>query len=190
LAALKTAIEGTALDFTVTDVTGDDPKLLLTQNIGGTAGNSGTILEAGADITVTASFTGGLAATDALIFEFDDNASVTGSNTTVTFGATIATAEAALLAAINASALTLVAVMLGDGSIGLYNTVLSTAGNVTITEAGAAITVTGMAGGAAGTTSVDVQDYIRFQATDGGYGRLSLSHQQGELVRRDKVAVA
>jgi hypothetical protein len=124
----------------------------------------------------------------AVVFEFDANATATG--TSVLIGATLAATVTNLIAAINADAFTVVAVLLADGlTVGLYNTVTGTAGNVTITEAGADITVTGMAGGAAATTGIDVLDFLRFQATDGGYGRLVLGYQNGELVRRDRIAV-
>ena len=82
-------------------------------------------------------------------FEFDNNATVTAGNTSVTIGGTAALSRTALLNAILASvlAISVTSEDTGDPGLVLTNESEGTAGNVTITETGVSMTVTGMSGG-------------------------------------------
>ena len=123
-------INGTSLLLTATS--GGAGIMTLTAKEGGTAYNV-TIGKSGTNITKTNFSGGAAAAADAFLK-----------------GATNLRTCLYLTSAINADAtLTLSATNGGAGTISLLNTTAGTAGNVTITKTGGAITVTGMAGGTA-----------------------------------------
>lgn len=100
----------------------------------------------------------------AVTFEFDNNASVTESNTLrrVVIGATLAQTIGNLLAAINAAPvldITAYAPVRGGnhtGSLRLRNDFPGTAGNVTVTAVGANIVVAGMTGGTGAVKNIRV----------------------------------
>lgn len=83
-----------------------------------------------------------------LVFEFDNNASITG-DVTVTIGLDVDATRTALADAITASALLLTAVENGN-DIELTHQRQGTTGNETITEAATNVTVTGLASGTNG----------------------------------------
>ena len=149
LSNLIIAINASALQVNAVDTTTGDPEATVTHGQPGTVGNAATILVAGATPpTVTSPLTGGSDGT-AFTFEFDDDAAIGGGNIGVLIGATAAATLVNLITAIASSALEINAV---DGTItipliDLTHNIPGDAGNQTITETGAAIGVTGMAGG-------------------------------------------
>jgi len=89
--------------------------------------------------------------TTAMTFEFTSGGGATGSNIEVDKGANATAAVAALITAINAQTFEITAAAGAGDSTDLTNNAVGMAGNVVLTEtdAGGAITLTGMAGGAA-----------------------------------------
>ncbi len=114
---------------------------------------TGTIVTvAGSLLVDTETFTLDDGVNPPVVFEFDDNASVTPGNVAVTFtGAdSLAVVRAAIVAAINAAgSLDITAAPGGAGEVLLTNDTPGSAGNVTITKtvADAGFTVSGMSGG-------------------------------------------
>lgn len=145
---LINAINASILEVTATDTTVGDPNCTVTQNQPGAAGNSSTIAEAAAAITVDATFGGGSDGT-AVTFEFDDDSSYGGSSVPVLIGATAAETLVNLINAINGSSLTITAtdttVTVPEAT--LTNQIGGLLGNFPVLETGANITATGMAGG-------------------------------------------
>lgn len=149
LANLIQAINTDIIEITATDITSGDPELELTADQPGTVGNSYTAVASGAPTTVAASpFTGGTNGT-AYTFEFDDDSSIGGGNIGVLIGVDAAATMTNLITAINNSALNITAedTTTTVPEATLTNDVGGLLGNQTITETGAAITVTGMSGG-------------------------------------------
>jgi len=138
-----------ALLVSASDITTGDPALELSADEPGTVGNTYTAVASGAPTTVAVSpFITGANGT-AYTFEFDDDATIGGGSIGVLIGATAADTMANFIQAVNTSGLTITAV---DTTVTvpeatLTNNVGGLLGNQTITETGAAITATGMAGG-------------------------------------------
>lgn len=175
LAALKTAIEGTALAVTVTDTTGGgDPQLTLTHTTAGTTYNGEAVTEAGANITTT-NFANGTASNSEVTFEFDDDGAVTAGNTSVLIGASTSATASSLAAAIAASSLAVTVTTNLQGAspiLTLNNNATGTAGNQSIvTDANPDVTVTGMSGGAAAVAPTAKANVCTFRAkTPGSHG--------------------
>ena len=131
------------------DTTTGDPQCTITNIEPGTQGNSETLTEAGANITVSGATLAGAADGTAYVFEFDDDATIGGGSIGVLIGATAADTLANLIQALNTSGLTIVAT---DTTVTiphttLTNTVGGAIGNMAISKSGANITVTGMVNG-------------------------------------------
>jgi len=135
--------DGLTLQCNVT--TGDD-EITLTMAAAGTVAATGTVTLGGQpDDANTVTISDGVSTE---VFEFDDDASVEGTNTAVTIGVSSTATVLALIDAINASGLGITAATaVGPDEIDLTNDTLGTAGNVAITKTGTDVTVTGMSGG-------------------------------------------
>jgi phage tail sheath protein FI len=158
-AALQFLRKGNSLVFLRVGSTASGADQLATANISvpGLIGGSAAVKATG-----TIVFTGGAQPSDeetivisdgvtSVTFEFDDDASITSGRTGVLIGATALLTMENLVAAINASALTITAarnLSATPPTANLTNTTAGAAGNVNITETGAAIAVTGMSSGA------------------------------------------
>jgi hypothetical protein len=154
-----------------------------------------------------------------LVFEFDNNAAITG-DVTVTIGGSAAATLAALKTAIEGTALDVTVedtTGSGDPQLTLTVNTPSDASNNTITTTGANITVTGLAGGSdinditfrsggADVASLTVQPrgvgefviedakalkrFLRFRVdARERHVRLTLKYASGRLVRRDSIGV-
>jgi len=112
-------------------------------------------------------------------FEFDNDSSVTGGNTSVTIGSDLEETRDNLIAAINGDAFDVEAIPheIEAQTVSLYQTVVGAAGNNSITATlsdDSVLTATGLSGGSDGTVVEWLAFRVRGSDVDDASGQLSL----------------